>query len=210
MDEYPSNTHGENPSSKREVIPSGEIKRATQVTVNQVSKRKKPLGKRFVESFAGGDDARTVFGYVVLEVIVPATKDAIADAVSQGIERMLFGEARSTSRRTGTRPGYTNYSRYSQTTRPAEPREISRVARARHDFEEVVISTRAEADQVLSSMLEVLEKYNVISVADFYDLVGITGTHTDNKWGWEDLRGVGIVRVRDGYLLDLPKPDALR
>ncbi len=208
MDEYPSNSHGESPYTKREVVPSE--KKIEQVTVNQVSKRKRPLGKRFVESFTGGDDARTVIGYVVLEVIVPATKDAIADAVSQFVERSLFGEARSASRRTGTRPGYTNYSRYSQTGRREEPREISRTARARHDFEEVVIATRPEADQVLSKMLEVIERYNVLSVADFYDLVGITASHTDNKWGWEDLRGVGIVRVRDGYLLDLPKPDPLR
>lgn len=210
MDEFPSNAHGESPYTKREVKPSEDPK-VVQVTVNQVVKRKKSLGRRFVESFATGDDSRTVIQYVMLDVIVPATKDAIADAVSQFVERSLFGEPRSASRRTGQRPNtsYTNYTKYSSPSR-SEPREISKTARARHDFEEVIISTRAEAEQVLSSMLEVIEKYNSITVADFYDLVGITGNHADNKWGWEDLRGTGIVRVGGGYLLDLPKPDPLR
>ena len=210
MEDLPSNSHGESPYVRREVTP-GE-KKIEQVTITKVTKRKKGLGKRFVETFAGGDDARTVFGYVVLEVVVPATKDLIADVGTQAIERFLYGEGRSAPRRPGAArsTGYTNYSRYSQ-ARPVEPREISKVARARHEFEEVVISSRPEAEAVLSAMYEVLEKYKAISVADFYDLVGITAGHTDIKWGWEDLRGTTIVRTRaGGYVLELPKPEPLR
>lgn len=194
---------------KREVTDSPERK-IERITVNEVTTRKKSLPKRFAEAFIGGDDARTVIAYVVLEVILPATKDLVVDAGTQALERAFFGDGRPSNRRSlGSRPGYTNYSRYSQTTRP-EPREVSRVARARHDFDEVVISTRAEADQVLSTMYEVLERYDSISVADFYDLVGVSSGHTDHKWGWEKLSGVRILRVNGGFILDLPKPEPLR
>ena len=50
-----------------------------------------------------------------------------------------------------------------------------------------------------------LETYGVVSVADMYDLVGITCNYTDNKYGWTNLRNAEPVRVRDGYMLKLPK-----
>lgn len=95
MDEYPTNSKQsrERPAEKK---PAAERKKMEQVVTGEVSRRKKPLGRRFAETFGGGD-ARGVAGYVVMDVLIPAAKDAISDAVSQGIERMLFGESRPSS-----------------------------------------------------------------------------------------------------------------
>ena len=41
--------------------------------------------------------------------------------------------------------------------------------------------------------------------ADLYDLVGINGSYTDNKYGWTHLRSTDVQRVRDGYLLKTAK-----
>ncbi len=211
MDEYPGNSHSERPPIRPEVTRSEEP-RIERVTVNAVTPRKKSLGKRFVDSFAGGDDAQSVISYVILEVVVPATKDMIAEGASQFVEGLLFGDRRPSARRPGTRTGYTNYSQYSRSSTPRrdEPREVTKLSRARFDFAELVISTRVEAQQVLDAMYEALEKYRAISVADFYDLVGMSSQHTDNKWGWESLNSVRIIRVGGGYILDLPKPEPLR
>ena len=54
-------------------------------------------------------------------------------------------------------------------------------------------------------MDELLETYDIVSVADLYDLVGKTCNYTDNKYGWTNLRNAEPVRVRDGWLLKLPK-----
>lgn len=86
---------------------------------------------------------------------------------------------------------------------------MSRQARSRHDFDEVVLTSRTEAEEVIDRLFEVVSRYGTATVADLYELVGITGTHTDNKWGWTDLRGAGVSRVRGGYLLDLPEPQPL-
>jgi hypothetical protein len=59
-------------------------------------------------------------------------------------------------------------------------------------------------------MDQLIEKYETVSVADLYELLGVTSSYTDEKWGWVDLREATIRRVRDGYLLDLPKPESLR
>ena len=54
-------------------------------------------------------------------------------------------------------------------------------------------------------MEELISMYGLVSVADLYELVGITGSYTDNKYGWYDIRSASVVRVRDGYLLKFPK-----
>ena len=69
--------------------------------------------------------------------------------------------------------------------------------------------SREEADEVLARMDELLTDYKMVSVADFYDLVGITGKTTDNRYGWTDLRSASVIRDRDGYLIKLPRAEAL-
>ena len=56
-------------------------------------------------------------------------------------------------------------------------------------------------------MEDLLDQYKLVSVADLYDLVGISGDYTDNKYGWTNLRNARVERLRyeDGYILKLPK-----
>ena len=54
-------------------------------------------------------------------------------------------------------------------------------------------------------MDELIEKFKVASVADLYDLVGVSCDYTANNYGWTNLRNASVVRVRDGYLLKLPR-----
>jgi hypothetical protein len=216
--EFPSNRHKDqrkNPVS----APTQNEKKIQQVVQSDVVRRKKPLGKKLAETFVGGD-AKSVWGYVAFDVLIPAAKDMFADAVSQGVERMIFGEARSYSRRTGRRPNdpsYISYNRMSNSRRVGGPPDdrhrheisMSRRARASHDFDEIILGTRAEAEEVIDRLYDIVSKYEMATVADLYDLVGITGNYTDEKWGWVDLRGAGVNRIRSGYLLDLPKPEPL-
>lgn len=50
-----------------------------------------------------------------------------------------------------------------------------------------------------------MDRYGVVSVADMYDLCGMTCNYTDNKYGWKSLARADISRVRDGYMIKLPK-----
>ena len=54
-------------------------------------------------------------------------------------------------------------------------------------------------------MDEMISVYGIVSVADLYDLIGVTGNYTDNKYGWTDIRSASVVRVRDGYIVKMPK-----
>lgn len=101
--------------------------------------------------------------------------------------------------------GYVQYHRMSQPAQAPQP-VMSRRARARHDFDEIVLTSRAEAEDVIDRLFDLVGKYDTASVADLYELVGFDSAHTDYKWGWTDLRGAGVAKVREGYLLDLPDP----
>jgi hypothetical protein len=93
---------------------------------------------------------------------------------------------------------------------PSDSRDISRRARAGHEFDEIILESRAEAELVLEKLADLIEQYEVATVADLYELVGITASHTDLKWGWDDMRDAGVDRVRSGgYLLALPKTKAI-
>ena len=199
------------PNSDTSKEPPQEEKDLKQVTSGTVKRKKKSLRKQFTETFVGGD-AKTALHYVVFDVLIPAAKDMIADAGSQGIEKLIFGD----SRRRGASPpqagptGFVSYNRYAMGSRQTAPQRVmSRQARSRHDFDEIILDERGEAEEVIDRLFEVVSRYGSATVADLYELVGLPGSHTDNKWGWTNLQGAGVSRVRSGFLLDLPEPEPL-
>jgi hypothetical protein len=157
-----------------------------------------------------GDDETSVTEYLLIEVIVPNIKDLLYDVVNMGMERRLYGDSiRGHRRRPSHRGGgHTPYDRISR-ERDERPR-LSRQARAKHDFDEIVIPTRAEALEVLDSMYELLEKYEQVTVGNLLELVGEASHYTDERYGWTDLQGSGVRRVPGGgFLLDLPRTEDL-
>lgn len=202
------------PSNSKSTPPPSEPRKAERVVTNEVKSRPRSLGTRLKQALFGGD-SKTALQYVIGEVIVPQAKDLLSEATTQMIEQIIFGGNRTPHRRSPNRPGYTNYRGYS--ARPGRPTGSSiRVehpnATARtQDLDEIIFATRAEAQAVLEKMYEFLEEYELVSVADLYTMLGWTSrsTHTDQKWGWEDLRGSDIRLTRGGYILILPKIKAL-
>lgn len=198
------------PNSKISKKGSSQSKDITPVVSSGAVRRKKSLRKQFSETFVAGD-AKTAIRYVAFEVLLPAAKDMVVDSFTQGIEKLIFGDSR---RRGSTTPmsgptGYVSYNRYSRGQSSGPSRAISRQARARHNFDEIVLDDRVEAEEVIDKLFELVSQYESATVADLYELVGLSSTHTDHKWGWTDLHGAGVSRIRGGYLLDLPEPEPL-
>lgn len=214
MDNYPSNS---NKKRKEDEKPTPETKKVERVISGDVVRRKKPLGKRFSETFVAGD-VGSVWEFVLGDVLIPAAKDMIADAGREGLERLIFGDSSRSGRRSGRNSnsstvGNFRYDRQfsddRRSTRKDEGRgSISRRARSQHDFDEIILDSRAEAEAVLDNLYELVSRFDAATVADLYELVGISGSgYTDSSWGWTSLRGSEARRVRNGgYLLDLPRP----
>jgi len=57
---------------------------------------------------------------------------------------------------------------------------------------------------VVERLTDVVDMYEVVSVADMYDLLGLPSTPIDNKWGWTHLPNIEVRQTRDGYKISMP------
>lgn len=183
-----------------------------KIIEGKVVTRKQPVWKRVAHSMVA-DDVQHVGDFVVADVLVPAIKNLIYDIITQGSARTLFGTSRA--RRNGMGGGAgpvsslkTAYNRVSENGESS--RQLSKETQARHDFDMIVLDSRAEAVDVVESLIALVGRYNQASVSDLYDLVGVTGSFTDRRWGWTNLDDADVRQVRGGFLLDLPRPTELR
>lgn len=182
--------------------PEKDIKQITTATVRQ-----KSVWTRAKESFTG-DSAQSVGGYIVFDVVLPAMQQLVVDAFQQGVERLVLGDSRpNRARRTGERR-HSNYQSHYQSSRAGDGARSQEPLRSReaHDFDELLIESRGEAEDVLDRLADLLEQYESVAVADLYRMVGRRPSHTDYRWGWTNLRSAQVRRVNRGYILELPTP----
>ena len=199
MEEYKPNSH-KSKEARREITPDKKIEK---VVTGEVVTRKKGMMQKFAEALIS-DDASSVRSYILMDVLVPAAKKAISDVVTNGVDMILYGEAgRNRRNNNATKVSYRSYYEHDNDRR--EQRDKNRNRGAAYSYDDVVLSTRGEAEEVLLRMNELIDTYGLVSVADLYDLVGITGNYTDNKYGWTSLRTAEPVWVRYGYMLKLPR-----
>ena len=156
---------------------------------------------KFADVFLA-EDIENVKSYITMDVLIPAAKKLILDIITGGAEMLLNG--RIGHGKTGTNASYVSYRdypKYESDRYSSGPK----MARTGYGFNDVIFETRGDAEAVLMRMEESIRKYGFVSVLDLYDLAGLPTTPSDNNYGWLSLRNARIQRVRDGYMLELPK-----
>ena len=195
-EEYLPNSHRYKEGQK-ESLP--EKKRVEKVVHGKVKVRPKSRMHKLTDIFIS-EDAANVKSYIVMDVLVPAVKKAISDIVRDGIDMILYGESKGRSSSSSSYVSYRDYSRRDEDRFRDRDRD-----RRGYNHDDIVLESRGEAEEVITRMDELIETYGVVSVADLYDLVGKTCEYTDNKYGWTNVRNAEPIRVRDGWMLRLPK-----
>lgn len=197
MTEYKANSHRVKEEQKSKEV----VKKDIQPVAKAKTKKKSEV-KKFADVFIA-EDITSVKDYIVNDVLIPAAKKAISDIITNGIDMILYGEAKGRDRRRdgGSRVSYTKYYERDRD----RDYDRARTRRSVYDYDDIILDTRGEAEDVLNRMDDLIDAYGMVSVADLYDLVGISGNYTDNKYGWTNLRNAEVRRTRDGYLLKLPK-----
>lgn len=188
MEEYKSNSHKSRAEAK------AEERKIEKVVTSTVKTKKKSGFQKFTNVFIP-EDVENVKSYIIDDIVVPTVKDLLLDVFRAflGIDKRSSGKASKIS-----------YGKYYNDGERMRERSNS-VRRSGYEYDDIIIPNRGEAEEVLSRMDELVDTYGLVSVADFYDLVGITGNYTDNKYGWTNIRNANVIRVADGYMIKLPR-----
>lgn len=175
--------------------------------VRGTAKVKKKSGVHKLADVFISEDIKNVKSYAVMDVLVPAVKKAISDIVKDGIDMIFYGGKTKRSGG-GTVAGRISYADYYNRDNGSRP--VENATRSGYSPNDIVVETRGEAEEVIDRMNELIAEYGEVSVADLYDLVGITGNYTDNNYGWDNITNAEPVRVNGGYLISLPKVRPLK
>lgn len=186
-------------------------KKVEQVTSGAAVVRKKPLGRRIAENFTGAD-GKDVGHYVLFEVILPRCKDLIFDVGESALRRALFGDSAKGYTSRATSKGYTPYNTIQSSAIPKQQQFSKPAVTPSDEFGEILVETRGEAQEVMDKMGNLIDTYGMACVSDLKAAVGLTGSMTDEKFGWMAMGGTDIRRVggqQPGYLLIFPRPQEL-
>jgi len=185
-------------------VPAKTEEKKVEAVVHSKGTRKR---NKFLNSVIS-EEAGNVKNYIIGDVLIPALKKAISDVVTNGIDMILYGETGHSKKSSGSKISYVSY--YDNDGRRWKERvNDNRYRSAGYDYDDLVFETRGEAEIVLDNMYGILDRYNVVTVADLYDLAGTPGKYTDNKYGWTNLSTANVVRIRDGYVIKLPRATAI-
>lgn len=196
MEDYKSNSDKSRQEQKTE-------KKVDAVISGGAKVRKKGEIQKFADVFIA-EDAGNVKSYIMMEVIVPAVKKAISDIITTGIDMILYGESgRSRKNKTVSSVSYRNY--YDQGSERVRAGSMNS-RRNTPDYDDILFDTRGSAEAVLDAMNDIISQYGTVSVSDFYDLARVPNDNfTMNRYGWTNIGGATAMRVRDGYILKLPR-----
>lgn len=196
MEEYVGNSNRQK-KERAEQAAQEERVRPQKVVTNDVKIKKK---SRFVNALIS-EEAKNVTSHSFAEVFIPALKKMIVDIVTDGVSMIFYGE--KTRRTTGAdRISYQRFSDPRGAVRNAPFTSSSSV----YDYDKITLETRTEAESVLAAMDDLIGTYGHATVADLYDLVGVSGNYTDSNYGWYNIAEARVSpAIGGGYCLRLPR-----
>ena len=205
----PGSLPGNSDKSREGATPEkGETKVIAKAKRSKTSPIKEALKTFFV------NDLPDIANHLVIDVAIPAAKNAITDMVTQGIQQLLYGAVDVNRGRPGI---YTSYGSSSRVTynrgapngvRYSEPYRAQRQNTLRVD--NLIFDTKPDAVEVIEYLAEQIEKYGQVSVASLYASVGIQPKYTDERWGWTTLDAFELRSSRDGWIIVSEPPEPIK
>lgn len=197
---YTPNSHKYKEEQK---VAASEEKRVQKVVKNPVKIKTNEV-RKFADIFIS-EDISNVKDYIFMDVLVPAIKKAIYDIVTNGIDMFLYG---STGKTKNSPSGakvlpYRNF--YEQKNNSGYRGSENVRNHNGFEYEDIKFDNRGDAEAVKQQMQAAIIKYGFVTVADLYDMVDQPAPYTSQKYGWMDVSGVEVARVRGDYMLKLPK-----
>jgi hypothetical protein len=206
-----------NSRKSKEEKPAKSIEK---IVTGEVVPKKKSIGKKFKETFILADP-KSVFRYVLSDVMLPAARMMVIDATYNGLRKILLGETVARNMQSGSqsRTVYQTPVQRGYSTMPYPSAAIGATSAqpgprrnpSRHiPVDTYLFTDKNDAERTLQQMQDIIDQYDVVTLADFNTMAGLKGNYTDEKWGWAILPGADIQSHPDGWLLILPPPEAVQ
>ena len=134
------------------------------------------------------------FAHKLSEVIDEEIQDAKDELYNEQVDRDNKRDYTKPLRKSGKYP-WGEYNR-----NYAEPKEAETFALP------MLISNHDDAVKVLNSLLEHVDLYKFVSVADYYEMVSVSPTYKNTLYGWtgSDLTDARIIAFDGEYSISLP------
>lgn len=160
------------------------------------------------------DDYTSIKDYAIYEVIIPVLKDTVTHLIKGSVDMLFYGEVRSSRPSGGSRGSNASrisYKDYWDDKRD-DKRDDRRANTSRFSYDDILFDTKQDAEDVLDRMDEIVEQYGVVTVADLFDLAGVSGSaYTDQNYGWTSTRSAVVERTRRGdYYIKLPRASSIK
>lgn len=170
----------------------------------------RPATRRFFD-FMFADSPKELLKRVAANVLVPRAKAGFEEAFNSFLAGMLWGDS---SKRpmsnivqgTVIRGGGVNYAALSNTVSPSMLQARQAAPQAGGNYHDIVFGSQQDAELVLANMYERINEYRIASLGDLKEMANQPTAISDEAYGWTSLDGARISKVRDGYVLELPRP----
>lgn len=214
---YPGNSYAERDETD---ISAGQKGGASQDDKEKIKPRQVAQGKvrkqSLVRKFAHyiiADTVETARERTFKDILIPGVRNLIFDTFNEMLATMLFpddvqrpagGYRGGSGARRGGKTSYDKYYDDKNRRTGNGGRGGGSYRDMPYDPDDIILDTRAQANDALDELDYIIHKYGQASIANFYDIVGVTGEWTDNRYGWTSIRGAAIKPVRDGFMVILP------
>lgn len=207
MVEYPSNSHKINEPPKEH---RSDRLRNLKVVKGTTTRRKKPLGARFLSMFLSGESFKSAALQVGLGSLIPAGKQLLLSAAKELLDRMVNGDdgVRSSS---SSSTGNISYNRMGSSS-GGRDHEFGRRDRAVHNLDRIEFEHEEDAAETIDFLYNAIQADGEVRLSEFYAMAGLSCEPQDENWGWKDLWNVKVFRNRNGTwrIQGLPRPIPIR
>ena len=208
MAEYPTNS-SLNLGSPTNGAPQTPPVKVESVITGKVKKKNKKF-----RNFILAQDFRDIREGVIDDIVQPGMKDIIYEIfkkaqnwIDLGFQMMLWGDVRKNpNAQKGDRVSYNQFSNSNsrRTSSASMTSALSDVG--------LIYESRGDAQTVLESMLDHLDHFPFVTVAQMYEFSKQGyNNYMYNSYGWTDLTDVKVKGSFDGgFIIDLPRAKPLQ
>lgn len=194
---YPPNSYKSKETSSDSPVPEKKIEKI----IEGEAKFKKPsVVKEAIRDIFVPEDVDDFKSYIIFDVFIPKIKSFL----DESFHAFLYGKNSSIKSKTPSEG--ISYREYYSNKNSTALRISNTSSNDGFEYDNIILENRGSAEDVLMKMRDMIEIYGAVSIGELYELVGRSSTnYTNRNYGWKSLKTADVLKVRDGYLLKLPK-----